>query len=62
MSVLVFAGGAQFLVVAVVASGRKRRGAIAAGFLLNLRLLPFGLAVGDTVGGGCVPCSSGPSS
>jgi hypothetical protein len=26
--------------------------AVAAGFLLNLRLLPFGLAVGDTVGGG----------
>ena len=26
--------------------------AVAAGFLLNLRLLPFGLAVGETVGGG----------
>ena len=52
MSVLVFAGGAQFLVVAVVASGGSLVAAVAAGFLLNLRLLPFGLAVGDTVGGG----------
>ena len=52
MSALVFAGGAQFLVVAVVAAGGSVVAAIAAGFLLNLRLLPFGLAVGDTVGGG----------
>lgn len=52
MSVLVFAGGAQFLVVAVVASGGSVVAAVAAGFLLNLRLLPFGLAVGETVGGG----------
>src|ERR671920_785799 len=42
LSLLVFAGGAQFLVVAVVA----------AGLLLNARHLPFGLAVGDTVGRG----------
>ena len=52
MSVLVFAGGAQFLVVAVVASGGSVVAAVVAGFLLNVRLLPFGLAVGDTVGGG----------
>ena len=49
MSALVFAGGAQFLVVAVVAAGGSVVAAIAAGFLLNLRLLPFGLAVGETV-------------
>lgn len=52
MSVLVFAGGAQFLVVAVVAAGGSVVAAVVAGFLLNLRLLPFGLAVGETVGGG----------
>ena len=57
MSVLVFAGGAQFLVVAVVASGGSVVAAVAAGFLLNLRLLPFGLAMGETVGGGWLPGS-----
>ena len=32
--------------------------AAVAGALLNLRLLPFGLAVGETVGGGlCLPGS-----
>jgi predicted branched-subunit amino acid permease len=49
MSLLVFAGGAQFLVVAVVAAGGSVLTAVAAAFLLNLRHLPFGLAVGDTV-------------
>jgi predicted branched-subunit amino acid permease len=52
MSLLVFAGGAQFLVVAVVAAGGSVVAAVAAGLLLNLRHLPFGLAVGDTVGRG----------
>jgi len=52
MSLLVFAGGAQFLVVAVIASGGGAVAAVAAALLLNLRHLPFGLAVGGTVGGG----------
>src|SRR5687768_15979823 len=52
LSLLVFAGGAQFLVVAVVAAGGGVAAAVAAGLLLNLRHLPFGLAVGDTVGRG----------
>ena len=52
MSVLVFAGGAQFLVVAVVAGGGGILAAVAAALLLNLRHLPFGLAVGATVGDG----------
>jgi predicted branched-subunit amino acid permease len=52
MSLLVFAGGAQFLVVAVVAAGGGAVAAVAAGLLLNLRHLPFGLALGDTVGTG----------
>jgi predicted branched-subunit amino acid permease len=52
LSLLVFAGGAQFLVVAVVATGGSIAAAVAAGLLLNARHLPFGLAVGDTVGRG----------
>jgi predicted branched-subunit amino acid permease len=50
LSLLVFAGGAQFLVVAVVAAGGGAVAAVVAGLLLNLRHLPFGLAVGETVG------------
>lgn len=52
LSLLVFAGGAQFLVVAVAAAGGSIVTAVAAGLLLNARHLPFGLAVGDTVGRG----------
>jgi predicted branched-subunit amino acid permease len=52
MSVLVFAGGAQFLVVAVVAGGGGLVAAVAAALLLNVRHLPFGLAIGDNVGRG----------
>jgi 4-azaleucine resistance transporter AzlC len=50
MSLLVFAGGAQFLVVAVVAAGGSAVAAVAAALLLNARHLPFGLAIGETVG------------
>jgi predicted branched-subunit amino acid permease len=50
MSLLVFAGGAQFLVVAVVAGGGGVVAAVVAALLLNLRHLPFGLAIGGTVG------------
>jgi len=52
LSLLVFAGGAQFLVVAVVAAGGGATAAVASGLLLNLRHLPFGLAMGDIVGRG----------
>ena len=47
MSLLVLAGGAQFLAVAIIAAGG---GAVAGGMLLNLRHLPYGLAVADVVG------------
>ena len=47
MSVFVFAGGSQFL---VVAAGGAPVAAVLGGLLLNLRHLPFGLAVGDLVG------------
>jgi 4-azaleucine resistance transporter AzlC len=50
MSLLVFAGGAQFLAVAVVAAGGSPVAAVAAGLLLNTRHLPFGLAIANVVG------------
>ncbi|WP_308258999.1 AzlC family ABC transporter permease [Pseudonocardia sp. H11422] len=49
MSLLVFAGGSQFLTVAVVAAGGSPIAAVAAGLLLNARHLPFGLAVSGVV-------------
>jgi 4-azaleucine resistance transporter AzlC len=49
MSVLVFAGGAQFLAVGLLAAGSPVA-AVVAGLLLNARHLPFGLALGDTLG------------
>ncbi len=50
MSLLVFAGGAQFLAVGIVAAGGTAVAAVLAGLLLNARHLPFGLAVADAVG------------
>jgi 4-azaleucine resistance transporter AzlC len=50
MSVFVFAGGSQFLAVAVIAAGGAPLAAVLGGLLLNLRHLPFGLAVGGIVG------------
>nr|WP_189178672.1 AzlC family ABC transporter permease [Microbispora rosea] len=51
MSLLVFAGGAQFAAVGVVLSGGAPAAAVAAGLVLNARLLPFGFAIGDVLGG-----------
>lgn len=50
LSVLVLAGGSQFLVVAVVAAGGSPVAAVAAGLVLNLRHLSYGLAMGPVVG------------
>jgi len=50
MSLLVFAGGSQFLAVAIVASGGAPVAAVLGGLLLNARHLPFGLAVAHVVG------------
>ena len=50
MSLLVFAGGAQFLAVAVVAAGGSPVAAVAGALLLNVRHLPFGLAIANVVG------------
>jgi 4-azaleucine resistance transporter AzlC len=52
LSVLVFAGASQFLFVAIVAAGGGPVAAVAAGLLVNARLLPFGFAVGDVLGTG----------
>ena len=49
MSTVVFAGGAQFLAVGLLAAGNPIA-AVLAGLLLNARHLPFGLAVASTVG------------
>jgi 4-azaleucine resistance transporter AzlC len=49
MSVLVFAGGSQFMAVALLAAGNPLA-AVFAGLLLNARHLPFGLALGDMFG------------
>lgn len=44
MSVLVFAGGSQFMAVGLLAAGSPL-GALVGGLLLNARHLPFGLAI-----------------
>jgi 4-azaleucine resistance transporter AzlC len=51
MSTVVFAGGAQFLAVGLIAAGNPIA-AVVAGLLLNARHLPFGLAVSAHVGTG----------
>lgn len=50
LSLLVFAGGAQFMVVGVVAAGGGVLAAVLGALLLNARHLPFGLAIGPVVG------------
>lgn len=49
MSTVVFAGGAQFLAVGLLAAGNPIA-AVLGGLLLNARHLPFGLAVSRTIG------------
>ncbi|HWC82341.1 MAG TPA: AzlC family ABC transporter permease [Pseudonocardiaceae bacterium] len=51
MSVLVFAGGAQFAAVGVVLAGGSPVAAVLAGLILNARHLPFGFAVADVLSG-----------
>ncbi len=51
MSVLVYAGGAQFAAVGIVLSGGGVVAALVAGLVLNARLLPFGFAVADVLDG-----------
>ncbi|MFG1998755.1 AzlC family ABC transporter permease [Spirillospora sp. NPDC048911] len=51
MSLLVFAGGAQFAAIGVVLAGGGAVAAVATGLVLNARLLPFGFAVSDVLAG-----------
>jgi 4-azaleucine resistance transporter AzlC len=52
LSVLVFAGAAQFMFVGIVASGGNPIAAVLAGLLVNARHVPFGFAVGGVLGCG----------
>ncbi|HEU4520868.1 MAG TPA: AzlC family ABC transporter permease [Thermoanaerobaculia bacterium] len=52
LSLLVLAGGSQFLVVGVIAAGASPWAGVIGGLLINARHLPFGLAMSETVGNG----------
>ncbi len=62
MSLLVFAGGAQFAAVGVVLAGGSPVAAVAAGAVLNTRLFPYGLAVSDVTSAGVTGADSRRSS
>ena len=51
MSLIVFSGGAQIAATSIVLAGGNPFAAIAAGALLNTRLLPYGFTVADVTGG-----------
>lgn len=52
LSVLVLAGGSEFLFVGIVAAGGGLVTAVLAGLLVNARHLPYGLALPDVLGTG----------
>jgi 4-azaleucine resistance transporter AzlC len=52
LSVVVFAGAAQFMFVGIVAAGGNPIAAVVAGLLVNARHLPFGFAIGGVLGTG----------
>ncbi len=52
MSVVVFAGAAQFASVSILAAGGSLASAASAGLLINTRFLPMGLAVAPALRGG----------
>jgi len=54
MSVVVFAGAAQFAALSVLAAGGGAGAAIAAGLLMNARFLPMGYAAGRAFTGRAV--------
>jgi len=51
MSLLVFAGGAQFAAAGVVLAGGSPAAGVVAGLILNTRMLPYSLAVADVPSG-----------
>jgi 4-azaleucine resistance transporter AzlC len=52
MSIVVFAGAAQFASVTVLAAGGGVASAVSAGLLINARFLPMGLALAPALRGG----------
>jgi 4-azaleucine resistance transporter AzlC len=52
MSLLVFAGGSQFAALGILLAGGDPAAAVAAGLVLNARLLAFGFAAADALGPG----------
>ena len=51
MSLLVFAGGAQFLAIATIAAGGTPLAAVLGGLVLNARHLPYGLTIAPLLRG-----------
>src|SRR5882724_10682403 len=51
MSIVVFAGGAQFAALSVLGAGAGAGAAIAGGLLMNSRFLPMGFALGPSLRG-----------
>lgn len=52
MSVVVFAGSAQFAALAIIGQGGSAAAAIVAAALMNSRFLPMGVAIGPSLPGG----------
>jgi 4-azaleucine resistance transporter AzlC len=52
MSMIVYAGSAQFAAVGILAAGGSPAAAVAAGALTNSRFLPMGIAFGPSLPGG----------
>lgn len=51
LSVVVFAGAAQFMFVGIIAAGGNPIAALIAGLLVNTRHIPFGFAIGEVIDG-----------
>ena len=52
MSIVVYAGSAQFAALSVLAGGGGAGAAVTSGLLMNTRFLPMGLALGPSLPGG----------
>ncbi len=55
MSLFVFAGASQFILVGVLAAGGNPVAAVASAMLVNARLVPLGFSVGDALAGSSWP-------
>lgn len=55
MSLFVFAGAAQFILVGVLAAGGNPLAAVASALLVNTRLIPLGFSISDTFDGSSWP-------